>query len=199
MSARGGSAFRGEFRNFATMDFLKEFESKSSELIKYFKDQLAGIRGGRPTTKLVENIPVEYLGQKLRVLQLGSISIILPREIQILAWDRGAVSNVQKAVESSLKLKVNIEDNLIRINLPPLSEERRLELAKVVRKEAEEAKIKLRSFRDEILKKVKRQEEEGEITEDDKFKAKNRIEEITKKTNEEIDKILGNKIKEINE
>ncbi len=181
------------------MEFLKELESKYAELVIHFRDQLSQIRGGRPTAKLVENISVEYFGQKLKIIQLGSISVVLPREIHILVWDSGVAPAVVKAVESALNLKTNAEGNLIRINLPSLSEERRLELVKIVRKEAEEVRIKMRAVRDEILKKIKKEEEKGEITEDDKFNFKNQIEEDTKKTGAELDKILESKIREIEE
>ncbi len=181
------------------MDTLKDLEQKSAEIIQHFKDELSGIRGGRPTTKLVEDIQVDYFGQKLAIKQLGSISVILPREIQVSVWDGGAASAVSKAVDAALNVGASIEGNLIRINLPPLSEERRRELTKIVKKEAEEARIKIRALRDDILKTIKGQEDKGEITEDDKFKLKEQIQKDIDKTNEEIEKILENKIKEIEE
>ena len=181
------------------MDFLKELESKNSELIHYFKEQLAGVRSNRPTTKLVENIMVDYMGQKLKVIQLGQISVAPPREIQISVWDRSIVQNISKAIESSLNLSAHTEDNLVKINLPPLSEERRQELMKVVKKEAEETRIKMRALRDDILKRAKHDEEDGKITEDEKFKLKNRVEDNVKRVNEEIERILENKMREINE
>jgi ribosome recycling factor len=182
-----------------TVDILKDLELKNSELIKHFKEQLAGIRGGRPTTKLVENIAVDYLGQKLLVKQLGSISVVLPRELQILVWDAAAVQSVVKAVESVLNVKANTENNLIRLSLPPLSEERRLELIKLIKKEAEEARIRMRAFRDEALKKIKQQEERKELTEDDRYRLKDEVQKNVDTINNEIDKILENKIREISE
>jgi ribosome recycling factor len=181
------------------MDILRELELKTAETIKYFKNQLLGIRGGRANVKLVEDIPVEYLEQKLSVKQLGSISIGSPREIQILVWDKGSVTALIKAIESSLNVGVNPEGNLIRINLPPLSEERRQELIKIVKEEAEEARIKIRFWRDEANKKISRGFEDKKITEDDKFKLKEKVQKIIDKTNEEIETILENKTKEIKE
>ncbi|MEE8131798.1 MAG: ribosome recycling factor [Candidatus Paceibacterota bacterium] len=182
------------------MDIIKDLETKIDGAIQYFKEQLAGIRGGRPTPKLVEDIPVDYLEQKLTVKQLGSISIVPPREIQISVWDKQGVANVVKAIESSsLSITANIEGNLIRINLPPLSQERRLELVKIVKKEAEETKIKIRSFRDETNKKISHQLEQGEINEDDKFRLKEEAQKLVDKSNEEVERVLENKIKEIEE
>ncbi|MEK7593471.1 MAG: ribosome recycling factor [Patescibacteria group bacterium] len=179
---------------------MQDLQLKLSEIIKHFKEQMAGIRGGRPNPKLIEDIGVEYFGQKLTVKQLGSIGVIPPTTIQISAWDKGAVSAIAKAIESSnLNVSANTEGNLIRINLPPLSSERRQELIKIAKKEAEESKIKIRHSRDEMNKKINLQAEKGEITEDDKFKLKEDIQKAIDKTNEEIEKILENKIKEIEE
>ena len=181
-------------------NILKEAETKTGEIIKYLKDQLAGVRGSRPSPKLFEDLPVDYFGQKLPVKQLASIGVVPPREIQLTVWDKQVVSGVAKAIESSnLNVSANIEGNTIRINLPPLSEERRQELAKVVRKEAEETRIKIRALRDEINKKIVQDFEAKKITEDDKFKLKEKVQETVDKTNSEIEKILENKIKEINE
>lgn len=181
------------------MDVLKDLEIKTKEIIDRFRQELSGIRGGRPVSKLVEDISVDYFGQKLAIKQLGSISVVLPREIQIAVWDKNIVPPIGKAVEAALNVGVNIEGNIARVNLPPLSEERRGELTKVVKKEAEEARIKIRALRDDILKKIKTGEEEGKITEDDKFKLKEQIQKSVDKVNEEIEKSLENKIKEISE
>ncbi|MBI5079452.1 ribosome recycling factor [Candidatus Wolfebacteria bacterium] len=177
-----------------------EFDGKISGILKFFKEQMSGIRSNRPSAKLVEDIQVDYFGQKLPVKQLGSISVIPPCEIQISIWDNQAVNSAAKAIESSgLNVAANIDGNLIRINLPLLSNERRQELIKLVREEAEEARIKIRHSRDEQNKKIGRQEEKSEISEDQKFRLKEDIQKAVDKANGEIEQILENKIKEINE
>jgi len=184
----------------ALMDILKNLEEKISQNISYFRDQLAGIRGGRPSAKMVEDIVVEYFGQRMAVKQLGSISVIPPREINISVWDKNAASLILKAIEASnLNVSANLEGNMIRINLPPLSGERRQELAKLVKKEAEEARIKMRSARDEANKEVAKRVEEKTFTEDDKFKFKDDIQKKIDEANKEIDRIVENKIGEIEE
>lgn len=180
-------------------DVLKDLELKSGEALRYFKDQLSGIRGGRPTAKLVEDIAVEYFGQKMAVKQLGAISVAPPKEIQISVWDKEALPIIAKAIESFLSVGVNTEGNLLRVFLPPLSEERRRELIKLVKREAEGTKIKIRGSRDETMKKIKTREEEGLIGEDEKFRLKDEVQKIIDKTNAETEKILENKIKEISE
>lgn len=182
------------------MNILKNLELKIGEAIKYFKEQLSAIRGGRPNSKLVEDVLVEYFGQRLPLKQLGSISIAPPREIQISVWDKNAAAIVLKAIEASnLNISANLEGSLIRINLPALSGERRQELIKLAKKETEEAKIKIRGIRDEINKEINRQFEEKKIGEDEKFKLKEQIQENINKVNGEIEKILENKIREIEE
>lgn len=182
------------------MDILKDLENHINQSIERFKSQLAGIRGSRPTPKIVEDIQVDYFGQKLTIKQLGSISVIPPREIQIAVWDKQSITNVAKAIESSnLNLSANIEGNLIKISLPPLSQERREELIKAVKKETEETRIKIRSLRDEINKKIVHQLEIKEINEDDKFRLKEKVQKLVDEKNKDIDNLLENKIKEIQE
>jgi len=179
---------------------VNNLEQKIKQVLDYFKDQLSSIRGGRPNAKLVEDISVEYFGQKLPIKQLGSINIVPPREIQISVWDKNAASVVLKAIEASnLNVGANLDGNVIRVNLPPLSGERRQELMKLVKRETEEAKIKVRGLRDEENKEINRQFESKEIGEDEKFKLKEKIQEGVDKANGEIEKILEVKIKEIEE
>ncbi|TRZ64475.1 MAG: ribosome recycling factor [Spirochaetia bacterium] len=182
------------------MNITKGLELKISETINYFKNQLSSIRGGRPNAKLVEDISVEYFGQRLPIKQLGSINIVPPREIQISVWDKNAASAVLKAIEASnLNIGANLDGNVIRVNLPPLSGERRQELTKLVKREAEEAKIRVRGLRDEENKEINRQFEGKEIGEDEKFKLKEKVQESVDRVNGEVEKILEGKIKEIEE
>jgi ribosome recycling factor len=179
---------------------IQSLEIKIKESLEYLKSQFAAVRGGRPSPKLVEDIAIDYFGQRMLIKQVGSISVNPPREILISIWDKQAVSIVAKAIESSnLNVSANTDGNLIRINLPPLSAERRQELAKVVKKESEETKIKIRSLRDEANKKIRQQEESGEITEDQEFKLKEQIQKSIDKANKDIEEMLEKKIKEIEE
>ncbi len=179
---------------------MDNLEQKIKQALDYFKDQLSSIRGGRPNAKLVEDILVEYFGQRLPIKQLGSISMVPPREIQISVWDKNAASAVLKGIEASnLNVGVNLDGNVVRVNLPPLSGERRQEFIKLVKKETEDAKIKVRSLRDEENKEINRKFENKEIGEDEKFKLKEKVQKIIDKANEEIEKLLEGKIREIEE
>lgn len=177
-----------------------ELENKIKEVLNYFKEQLAAIRGNKPTPKLVEDIMVDSYGSKMPIKQLASIAVVLPREIQITSWDKQNVQLIAKAIESSnLNIGANVDGNLIRINLPPLSQERREEIIKIAKKESEETRIKIRHLRDEANKETKQQEENKKITEDQKFKLKDKIQKSIDAANKDIELILEKKIKEINE
>ncbi|OGY63823.1 MAG: hypothetical protein A3J53_00715 [Candidatus Harrisonbacteria bacterium RIFCSPHIGHO2_02_FULL_40_20] len=182
------------------MDFVKELEQKLKAIVDSFKQELFGIRANRPSAKLVEDIRVDYTGQSLMIKQLGSISIVPPKEIDINVWDSSAVASVAKALESSkLGLSANIDGNLIRINLPSLTQERRDELAKLVKSIAEQNRIKIRAGRDDANKKIEQIFKEKKISEDQKFKDRKKIQEAVDKVNNGIEALLADKIKEINE
>ncbi len=173
---------------------IKNFEKNLQNIITGFKNEIFGIRTNRPSPKLVEDIKVDYFDQQMTVKQLGSIAIVPPREINISIWDKGAVGPVAKAIETSgLGLSVNIDGNLIRLNLPQLTDERRQELAKLIKSLAENFRIKIRSSRDDINKKAKALPDE-----DEKFKAMKKTQDLVDKYNKEIENILLVKIQEIN-
>jgi len=180
------------------MGILEKFKKETALLIESFKREVLVIRGNRPSPALVENLKVDYFGQSLLVKQLGSISIVPPREIDVNVWDKNAIPGVVKAIEAT-GLSANYEGKLIRINLPPLSEERRQELIKAVKKIGETFKIQLRNHRDEINKKVAQSFDSKEINEDQKFKFKEEIQKNVDSVNKDIESILDKKIKELQE
>ncbi len=174
---------------------LKKLEQDFSHLVSRFKDELATIRTNRPTTKLVEDIKVEYLGSWLTVKQLGAISVVPPREINISVWDKNALAAVAKAIEaSSLGLSVAVDRNIIRIALPTLTLERRKELERLVRGITEKERIKVRMMRDDIIKKARQQEDE-----DLEEFMKKKVQAAVDKTNKQLEDLLTAKVKEINE
>ncbi|MBU4348029.1 ribosome recycling factor [Patescibacteria group bacterium] len=180
------------------MDIIKDLEVKLKNTIEALNISFQTIRSGQPSPRMVEDIKIEYYGQMTPIKALGSISIIPPREIDICAWDKGVVNPIVKAIEnSSLKITASVDGNTIRINLPTLTEERKQELEKVIRKISEESRIRIRGIRDEINKIVKKKEEDKEFSEDIAFKKKEEIQKIVNKSNEEIEKILEGKINEI--
>lgn len=181
------------------LDIKKELETKLSEIARFFKDEIASIRGSRPSPAMVEEITVDYYGQKLPIKQLGSIMTVPPREIQISVWDASAVGAIVKEVSSRINVNAANDGNTIHVNLPSLTEERRNELAKAVRAKAEETRIKSRTVRDEIKKHLGEMEKSGEVTKDDKFELNEEIQKMMDKFNSDIDGTVEKKMSEINE
>lgn len=179
---------------------LNELKSKGQAVMEDLKKALSAVRTTRPSAALVEDIKVNYYNQMTPVKQLGTIGIQPPREISIQIWDKGAIAAVAKAIESStLNLSASVDGQIIRIFLPELSQERRDELIKYVKKVAEEHRIQMRHLRDEVNKKIQSAFDANELGEDQKFKAKEQVQKEVDKLNEEMDKTLDNKVKEINE
>lgn len=182
-----------------TQDTLDVLKAQSKKTVQSLQDDLAGVRGGRPSAKIVEDVKVEYFGGKLPVKQLGTVSVVPPREIRVTAWDIQGVAAIAKSLETSLQLSVQGEGNVVRVYFPPLSEERRAELAKFVKKRAEEARISLRTARDLSNKEIEKAAKGGTIGEDAKFALKAQIQKEIEKSNEAIEEIVEQKIKEIQE
>jgi len=180
------------------MDIIKDLDTKLKQFLESLKIEFQTIRSSRPSARMVEDIKVDYYGQMTPIKALGSISIVPPREIDISVWDRGVANAVAKAIETSnLKLSASVEGSLIRMNLPSLTEERKKELEKVIKKISEETKIKIRGARDDSNKIIKRTEDEGAFSEDIAFKKKEEVQKIVDKYNIEVEKMLESKIKEI--
>lgn len=181
-------------------NLVKNLRERLGALTDSLKNELLGTRANRPSPKMVENIPVDAYGQKMTVRQLGSITVVPPREIDITLWDKETVNSVAKAVEASpLGVAANIEGNLIRINLPALTEERKKEIIKMVKAAAEEQRIKMRAARDETNKKIKDAERDKKMNEDEAFKLKAKIQKEIDDANKKIEEMLLSKIKEIEE
>ncbi len=179
---------------------LKVSDSRIRHIIEGVREELGGLRTNRPTPQLVEEILVDYAGSRMKVKQLGSISVAPPREIQITAWDKNAAPLIAKAIESSpLGLAGAVQGNVVRVNLPPLNEERRAELMKIAKGIAEKFRIRLRSLRDEENKKIEGAFKEKTIGEDQKFKLKKQVQEAVDTANGEIEEAVGKKVGEIGE
>lgn len=175
------------------MEHLKELEQKFNSLALKFKDELSSVRTNRPTPKLVDSIKAEYAGNLLAINQLGSISIEPPRSIIITPWSTDSAPSIVKAIESSnIGVGVAQQGNVVRVTLPELTEERRQELIKLVRKMAEETRIRMRIERDEINKIVNQ-----EVDKNEKFRAKEALQKLVDRFNQEVDEVVNTKIQEV--
>ena len=175
-------------------DILKETEKDMKKSVQHFRNEIAGIRTGRASTALVEELKVDYYGSKVPIKQVGTISVPEPTQIMIQVWDNNAVPAIEKVIREELNLNPNTQGNVVRINLPPLTEERRRELARMLHKIAEEARVAVRNLRRNAKDMI--EELEG-ISEDDKKRAIDRLQKITDKYVEEINNLLKAKEEEI--
>lgn len=179
---------------------IEEFKKKSLHTIDILKNELKGIRAGRPSSALVEDIKVDNYGQFTPLKHISSITVRPPREINIQVWDKELVKPVVSAIESSdLGLSVSADGNTIRVFLPELSKERREELIKHIKSVIEEYRIRVRKEREEYNKKVDDMFDKKEIDEDEKFRLKKEIQEETEKINGEIEEVFERKKREISE
>lgn len=181
-------------------NFIEKHKKELDKLIQYFQEKIQKIRTGRATPALVEDILIDYYGTKISLKQIAAILCPGPREILIQPWDKNAIEPIERALlQSDLGTSPIVEQNDIRIKLPPLSEEFRKNLTKRVNEEKEEVRQKIRRWRDEILREVQNLFEAKEISEDEKFILKDRVQEVVDEYNKKVEEISAKKIKEIME
>jgi len=179
-------------------DIIKKRENDLEKVIEYLKAEMGKIRTGRANPSLVEGLMIDYYGTKTPLRQIASINTPEPRMIVIQPWDRGALVAIESAVrESDLNLNPNNDGVLIRISIPMLTEDRRREMVKVLNQKAEEARITVRSIREEIWKEIQDMQQDGKMSEDDKFKGKDKLQEIVDGYNKKIEEIREKKEAEI--
>jgi ribosome recycling factor len=129
-------------------EIFKSTEEDMKKAVQYFKNEIAGLRTGRASTALVEEIKVDYYGSKVPIKQLASISVPEANQIVLQVWDKGAVDLVEKAIIENLNLTPQKQGNVLRLTLPPLTEERRRELVRMLHKMAEEARVAVRKHKE---------------------------------------------------
>jgi len=181
-------------------DLYKQAEEKMKKAVEATERELHSLRTGRASTALVENIAVPAYGTESPLKQVATITTPDARTIQIQPWDRNILAAIEKAIlAANLGLTPNNDGRVIRLNIPPLTEERRKELVKMARKIAEDGRVAIRNIRRHINDEIKATEKRHEISEDDRQRALNEVQKYTDKYIEQIDKILEAKEKEIME
>ena len=160
--------------------------------------EFTGLRTGRASVNLLDSIKVDVYGSWMPLTQIGTINTPEPRMLTVQVWDKGMVKNVEKAIrDSDLGLNPTSDGQLIRIPLPPMSEQRRLELVKIAGKYAEESRISVRNIRRDGMEMVKKWEKDGEISEDERHKLTESIQTLTDNHIKKIDDLLAVKQKDI--
>lgn len=175
-----------------------EIEEKMNKRVEGFNSELKTIRAGRANASVLDKIAIDYYGSMTPIAQVGSIASPEPRMLVIQPWDASVLKEIEKAIlKSDIGIAPQNDGKVIRLNFPPLTEERRKELVKTVKKYSEEAKVQVRNVRRDALEDYKTMKKNSEITEDDLKNAEKDIQTLTDKFIKEIDEITAAKEKEI--
>ena len=179
-------------------EIIEETEVLMKKVEKNLLEEFSKIRLGKASPIILEEIKVLYFGQKLPLNQVASINVINPQTIAIEPWDKNIIRDVERAInEANLGLNPQIEGTIIKIFFPPLSEERRQELIKFIRKLTEERRVSIRNIRRDAIEKIKKSEKEKTLSEDESHRLQDEIQKLTDKFNEAIDRHEKAKEKDI--
>jgi len=179
-------------------DVQKELGSALSKSQEGLKQQLTKLRAGRASASLLDGIKADYYGTPTPLTQMAHINVPEPRLITVKPWDRTQVKAVEKALrESDLGLNPQVDSDLVRVPLPPLTEERRKEFVKIARKYGEECKVALRKARHDALGLLGELEAEGESSADEVERGKKKVEEMVQDAVKQVDSVIANKEKDI--
>ncbi len=177
---------------------LKQFEEKMNKAITFYSNDINSIRAGRANPVILDKVRVEYYGTPTPLNQVGSVSVPEPHMIVIQPWDTTILGDIEKAInKADIGIAPQNDGKVIRLNFPPLTEERRKELAKELHKKCEEAKVNVRGVRREAMDFFKKAQKNSEITEDDLKCAEDDIQKLTDTKIKEVDNICTAKEKDI--
>ena len=175
-------------------DIKKTAETKMAKSVEAFKHELQKIRTGRAHPGILDQVHVDYYGSSVPISQVANVSLLDARTISVQPWDKGMGPKIEKAIrESDLGLNPAAQGDLLRVPMPPLTEERRKELTKVVRHAGEEAKVAVRNLRRDANEHLKKLLKDKQATEDDERHAQNDVQKLTDRTIAEIDKLIHGK------
>ena len=178
----------------------KNADARMRKSVETLKQELTKLRTGRASTGLLEHITVSYYGGEVPINQVANVSVSDARTLVVTPWDKNAVSAIEKAIlESDLGLNPTTAGTVIRVPLPPLTEERRRELAKVVRQEAEAARVAIRNIRRDANNEIKGLLRNKQISEDQECRAQDDVQKLTDRYIVEVDKVLATKEAELME
>ncbi len=184
----------------AEKEVIKNAEVKMKKTVAALKNEFQTVRTGRASAALFEKIRVDYYGEQVPLNQLATISVPEARLVIIQPWDRSSLQEIEKAIQKSeLSVNPNNDGKVIRINIPPLTEERRKELVKLAKHMAEQSRVSVRNIRRDANEELKNLKKESTISEDDEKRAHDEIQKLTDKYIDEINSLLEEKEKEIME
>ena len=177
---------------------IRELKGKFEQIIDKLQEDFAGIRTGRASSGLVENIQVSYYGSTTPLKQMATLTVPDPAHIVVQPWDKNALGDIELAIRNSQSGLSPVNDgNVIRINLPSMTEEHREELIKGISRKGEEARIALRSVRGETWDRIRKMEKGGEVTEDDRYAAEKELNDLINNYNQKISTVVTDKEKDL--
>ena len=180
------------------MEELKKYEDKMNKTLDVLEDEFGAIRAGRANPHVLDKIKVDYYGTPTPLHQVGNISVPEARMIVIQPWEKSLIKPIEKAIlTSELGINPNNDGNAIRLIFPELTEDRRKELAKDVKKKGDQAKVAIRNIRRDAMDAFKKMEKSGDMSEDDRDLAEEKMQKLTDKMIEKVDKAVETKTKEI--
>lgn len=175
-----------------------DLEKRMNGALEVLRKEFAGLRTGRASTSLLEPITVSAYGSEMPLNQVAALSVPEPRMISVQVWDKGMVASVEKAIRTAdLGLNPAVDGTLVRVPLPELSEERRVEITKVAGRYAEQARVAVRNVRRDGMDQLKRAEKDGDISKDEHHKTGDQVQQLTDNTIKQINDLLAQKEAEI--
>ncbi|MBU0732254.1 ribosome recycling factor [Patescibacteria group bacterium] len=171
---------------------------KFEKIIEHLKGELQSIRTGRAVPTILENVEIDVYGQKTPVNQLGNISSPEPQTLTVEPWDKSIIKDVEKGIrEANLDLNPVIQGEIIRISFPPLTEDKRIELTKIMGSRVEDAKIALKNVREDLVKDLKNKKNNSELSEDEFFREEKEVQKVVDEYQDKIKKMSEEKEKDI--
>ena len=183
-----------------TDDLFSDAERRMQKAIEALKQDLAAIRTGRASSALVDRIQVDYYGTPTPIIQVASVSVPDARQIVIQPYDRKMIADIEKAIQKSdLGINPNNDGQVIRLNIPPMSEERRRDMAKTLHKKLDEHKVAVRNIRRDVQDKLRDREKKKEVSEDELKRSIDKLQKLTDRYIDEMDKVGKSKEQELME
>jgi len=178
--------------------FIKDLKLEFDRAIEHFRTELAKVHTGRASAAIIEDLAIECYGSRTPLKALALITVTAPKELKIEAWDQSSVKAISDAIaKASLGSLPQVEGKVIRLNLPSMTSESREKMVRVVHDFSEKAKISLRASREKIWNEIQKLERDGRVREDEKFKAKDKIQELLNEYYKIVDELSGKKTGEL--
>lgn len=179
---------------------FKTFDTRAAEIVSWLQKEFTSVRTGQATPALLDGVQVESYGARVPMNQVGSVNVEDPRTLRVTAWDKGQLQAIEKAIrDADLGVSVITDSNGLRVCFPELTSERRAQMLKLAKAKLEEARVSIRGARDEAMKAMDAAQKNGDMTEDEKFTAKEVLQKRVDTKNNELNGLYELKEKEINQ